>query len=162
MWSHSTLIRLNGTEDKLQTAKLIKDSKSEKTVKLKKAKAILSKAQYSALNTLKDLCMDEAKAKGWHSNATPDIGAFCSNLHGEVSELWEQYRNETLNSLCDKSDKMEENGIDPLTGAEEELADIIIRALDTCAALGIDAGKAVNNKLQYNRTRPHRHGGKIA
>lgn len=164
MWSGNTLTKLNAEqiEQINKTAKMLKEAKYEKKTKVKKAKAILSKAQYTSLNALRDLCMEEAKAKGWHSNATPDIGAFCSNLHGEVSELWEQYRNETLNSLCNKSDKMEENGIDPLTGAEEELADVLIRTLDFFSALNIDVGKAINSKLLYNRTRPHRHGNKIA
>lgn len=53
-------------------------------------------------------------------------------------------------------------GIDPLTCAEEELADVIIRALDTAGTLRIDIDRAVRIKHAYNETRPHRHGGKLA
>lgn len=117
---------------------------------------------YKALNTLRDHCYNESKAKGWHAEAEPNIAAFCANLHGEVSELWESWRAGTLDSLCDKSDKMEACGITPLTCAAEELADVIIRALDTAATLNVDIAEAVEMKLAYNRTRPHRHGGKLA
>ena len=43
-----------------------------------------------------------------------------------------------------------------------ELADAIIRILDTCAAVGIDIDEAVSAKIAYNRTRPFKHGGKLA
>jgi NTP pyrophosphatase (non-canonical NTP hydrolase) len=50
----------------------------------------------------------------------------------------------------------------PLTCIEEELADIIIRTLDTAQAFGVDIDRAVTAKMAYNATRPHRHGGKLA
>jgi NTP pyrophosphatase (non-canonical NTP hydrolase) len=49
-----------------------------------------------------------------------------------------------------------------MTYAEEELADIIIRALDTSHQLGLDINAAVNKKMEYNLTRPYRHGNKKA
>lgn len=132
------------------------------TAKNKKIKEPVNR-DYAALNTLRDFCYAEAKAKGWHTDGVaPHMGNFCANLHGEVSELWESHRNNTLQKLCDKAKKMEESGITPLTCGEEEIADIIIRALDTSAAFNIDVEKAVQNKLAYNRTRSHRHGGKVA
>lgn len=90
-----------------------------------------------------------------------NVGAFVSNLHEECSELWTAYRASSLNELCDKAEKMKEHGIEPLTCAEEELADILIRTLDTCAAFNIDIGRAVKAKMAYNRTRPYRNGNKI-
>jgi NTP pyrophosphatase (non-canonical NTP hydrolase) len=45
---------------------------------------------------------------------------------------------------------------------EEEMADIIIRVLDTAGFFGLDIGEAIRKKLEYNRTRPQRHGGKLA
>ncbi len=47
-------------------------------------------------------------------------------------------------------------------GLASELADIVIRACDSAGALGIDIERAVREKLAYNRSRPHRHGGKRA
>lgn len=43
-----------------------------------------------------------------------------------------------------------------------ELADLLIRVFDTAEAYGIDLEEALQIKAAYNRTRPHRHGGKLA
>ena len=45
---------------------------------------------------------------------------------------------------------------------EEELADIVIRAMDTAVVLGIDLGEAIARKSEYNRQRPFRNGEKLA
>jgi NTP pyrophosphatase (non-canonical NTP hydrolase) len=45
-------------------------------------------------------------------------------------------------------------------GLPFELADVVIRVADLCGALGIDLDAAVREKLEYNRTRTHRHGGR--
>jgi NTP pyrophosphatase (non-canonical NTP hydrolase) len=82
------------------------------------------------------------------------FGEFTSNLHGEVSELWEAWRKGNLKKQCDKPI--------PLSCAAEELADIIIRAMDTAVTLGIDIGAAIASKDSYNQTRPYKHGGKKA
>jgi NTP pyrophosphatase (non-canonical NTP hydrolase) len=48
-----------------------------------------------------------------------------------------------------------------LYGIPSELADIIIRVMDIGGLYGIDIDKAVKEKLQYNESRPYRHGGKV-
>jgi len=45
-------------------------------------------------------------------------------------------------------------------GVPSELADIVIRALDAAGAWGIDLEAIIDEKLAYNITRGHRHGGK--
>lgn len=45
-------------------------------------------------------------------------------------------------------------------GIPSELADTVIRIADMCGFYGIDLQEAVEQKMRYNRTRPHRHGGK--
>jgi NTP pyrophosphatase (non-canonical NTP hydrolase) len=99
--------------------------------------------------------------KGWHDNAV-SVASMVANLHGEASELWEAYRAGKLHDECDKADKMRAAGTPVLTCAEEELADIIIRALDDAYLMGVDIEKALAGKIAFNRTRPHRHGGKLA
>lgn len=47
-------------------------------------------------------------------------------------------------------------------GIPYELADIIIRTLDMFAALHLDADVIVRNKMEFNKTRSFRHGGKRA
>lgn len=46
-------------------------------------------------------------------------------------------------------------------GLPSELADVIIRTLDTAARLGIDIDQAVATKLAFNRTRGWRHGDRL-
>jgi NTP pyrophosphatase (non-canonical NTP hydrolase) len=101
-----------------------------------------------------------AASKGFHDNDKQPgrFAEYCANLHGEVSELWEAYRRGELEKPCDKNVKIVALGLEPLTCAEEELADIIIRAMDTACGLGIDIGRAIEIKCAYNSTRPRMHG----
>ncbi len=43
-------------------------------------------------------------------------------------------------------------------GVPSEMADIIIRTLDACAAWGIDIEAAIHEKVLYNSTRGVKHG----
>ena len=116
-----------------------------------------------ATKAINDLAADvyrNACDKGFHDDdsnrsTVENFGIWTANLHGEVSELWEAARKGHLHQLCDKKGS-------GLTNEEEELADIIIRAFDTATARGIDIGNAILKKHAYNKTRPHRHGGKLA
>lgn len=63
-------------------------------------------------------------------------------IHSEVSEASEAVR---------KLDRQ---------NFEEELADVVIRTLDTSHGLGIDLGPVICAKLKKNRGRGHKHGGK--
>jgi hypothetical protein len=112
------------------------------------------------LNELAEHVYHIAAAHGFHENddSPGRVAEFIANLHGEVSELWEAYRMHELNHPCDKVAKMSE----PLTCAEEELADIIIRALDTACTWNVDIDRAVRVKSEYNETRSYKHGGKAA
>jgi len=47
-----------------------------------------------------------------------------------------------------------------LANLTEELADMLIRLFGMCAALGIDIEAAVQEKHEFNKARPHKHGGK--
>lgn len=119
-------------------------------------------AQSAALASLADHVYGVAKTSGFHSKKKPNVGNFVANLHSEVSEFWEAYRKNQIDDLCDKSEKCESLGFGTLTNGEEELADILIRVLDTAKTLGIDIGRAVRVKDAYNQTRPFRHGNKRA
>ena len=44
----------------------------------------------------------------------------------------------------------------------DELADCIIRIFDFAAANGLDLAAALIDKMEYNRGREYRHGGKVA
>lgn len=45
-------------------------------------------------------------------------------------------------------------------GVPSELADIVIRAMDIAEFYGIDLGRAILEKMEYNQARPYKHGGK--
>lgn len=106
---------------------------------------------------------DLAWVKGWHSKREKEdrfVERSCNNLHDEVSELHEAWRENRLHDYCDKHDAMKAAGLVPLTCLEEELADIIIRALDIALRLDVNIVYAINQKHRFNMTRPRRHGGK--
>jgi NTP pyrophosphatase (non-canonical NTP hydrolase) len=115
------------------------------------------------LNEIADTVHALAWEKGWHSEKEGEdafIERICNNLHDEVSELHEAWRNNELHLPCEKAEKMIEMGIHPLTCIEEEFADIIIRVLDNCRKLGVDIQSAIERKHKFNQGRAHRHGGK--
>lgn len=100
------------------------------------------------LNELAKEIREIALSKGW-DNLTPAIWqdkyivpTFLALIHSETSEGLEAFR---------KNDK--EN-------FKEEMADMLIRVLDLAAGLEIDMDQAVADKMEKNRNRPFRHGGK--
>lgn len=113
----------------------------------------MKQAHAQAINDVATEMHEIAKSKGWHDEDAP-FANFVANLHGEVSEMWEAYRAGKLSAPCDKPVK--------LTCLEEELADIVIRAMDTAAKCGVDLGQAILKKSEYNHARSYRHGGKVA
>lgn len=100
-----------------------------------------------------------AKDNGWWDDA--DIRIVPEKLaliHSEVSEALEEYRNGQMElyfpSKYDDNPKPEGFGV--------ELADAVIRIYDLCGYLGIDLDSLVELKHEYNKSRPYRHGGKLA
>lgn len=107
--------------------------------------------------TLNDLIIEVheiAKSKGWwdEPRSFGDIIALC---HTELSEALDEYREGTPihQTYIPSSGKPE--------GVPVELADVLIRILDACGHYGIDIEFALGAKIEYNKTRPYRHGGKV-
>lgn len=68
-------------------------------------------------------------------------------MHSELSEALEAYR---ANSNDDK--------LTEYKGLDVELADTVIRIFDFCGAYNIPIGKLIGLKLDYNKSRPYKHG----
>lgn len=80
-------------------------------------------------------------------------------MHSEISEALEEYRNgHHSREVYLTKDKQ---GLDKPEGIGIELADAIIRILHFGNIYGINVGALVLMKMEYNETRPARHGGKV-
>lgn len=117
-----------------------------------------------SLNELSDRVHQAAVDNGWYDQ--DNERSFPEHLclfHSEISEALEEYRKGCGPTVTYyKTDPIDGK---PLSAKPEgiptELADLLIRVLDTCGHYGIDIDHAVEMKLAYNATRGHRHGGKV-
>jgi NTP pyrophosphatase (non-canonical NTP hydrolase) len=80
------------------------------------------------------------------------LGSLLALVHSEVSEALECVRRGEYAGTTREDGKPE--------GLPSELADIVIRVMDISGALGINLDSAIRRKMNFNATRPHRHGGK--
>ena len=75
-------------------------------------------------------------------------------MHSELSEALEEVRKPNARPFYLDMDK------DKPEGWAVELADCVIRIMDTCAYYNQDLQGLIEMKMKYNETRPHRHGNK--
>jgi NTP pyrophosphatase (non-canonical NTP hydrolase) len=133
-----------------------------------------------------DFLMEEihtwAKEKGWwdvyrgtsnekvYDPSLRSFGDQMANFHAELSEAWEEYRKSGYSKdmmiysedtqpeqVYNGLDAVRESGLKP-EGLAVELADLIIRLMDTCGAYNIPIVEALILKMEYNANRPYRHG----
>jgi NTP pyrophosphatase (non-canonical NTP hydrolase) len=128
---------------------------------------IMSEEFWEDFRALQDACYLSAEARGFHDqDAMPGDGAELAEISqrlmlivSEVSEAMEELREDgdPRRVYYRTSDVPED---DKELGFRSELADVVIRVLDLAGALGLDLAEALENKMQYNSTRPVMHGGK--
>lgn len=111
------------------------------------------------------------EANGWYASER-SFGDDIALLHSEVSEAYEEYRKGHHPAdryysgsggewprLPDEPETFEPHR--KPEGVPSELADVLIRVLDTCRRYGIDIDAVLAEKLAHNATRGYRHGGKV-
>ncbi len=106
------------------------------------------------INRMVEMAYGNAMHKGWHDEDRT-FGELIALCHSELSEALEDYR-----QGCKPTETFEDPDFKPC-GIPSELADVVIRIADMCGKYGIDLEQAIKTKMEYNRTRPHRHGGKV-
>jgi NTP pyrophosphatase (non-canonical NTP hydrolase) len=94
---------------------------------------------------------------GWFDDDRT-FGEMIALLHSEVSEALEEYRDHGLADVT--STLLVEGQVAKPLGVGSELADVLVRLLDTCERTGIDLEYEFERKLAYNATRGYKHGGK--
>lgn len=109
----------------------------------------------SSLTALQQRIHETARAKGWWDQDRTPAEILCL-IHSEVSEALEEVRNgHGVDEIYFEPQRLKPEGV-PI-----ELADVVIRVLDYLAYIGVDAEKVIQMKVDYNESRPYRHGGKV-
>lgn len=114
-----------------------------------------SRRHFAFIQTIGKLAQEiynTAVEKGWYDKGDRNDFEMIALVHGELSEAVEALR---------KGNPPSEK-IPQFSHAEEEFADAIIRMLDQARKNNWDIGGAILAKMAYNKTRPYRHGNKLA
>lgn len=140
------------------------------------------------IRELQALAYKQSADKGFHDNEPTEGRALLSLnaerialIHSEASEALEELRsgreaNETYyhswklpyslvaevgaSKAQQLIDADNEGKLKKPEGVPSEMADIVIRVLDFCASNDIDLESMITEKLAYNASRGHKHGGK--
>jgi len=109
---------------------------------LEKTLTVLREDNLEDLNAVADRLEDKYGRR--------NTGEALALMHSELSEALEG----------DRHGNPPSEHIPEFSALEEELADVVIRALDFGKGRGLNVAQAVLAKVEYNHNRPYKHGGK--
>lgn len=131
------------------------------------------KSKPMSMNELAKEIHQNAVAHGWWEEER-SFGDIVSLCHSELSEALEEFRAgrpmewhecEIDGFPCDKAtceceDCEGAHFSEKPEGIAVEMADCLIRILDWFGKEGLDVDRIIREKMEYNKSRPYRHGGK--
>lgn len=110
------------------------------------------------MNSMNDLAHEIhiiAEQHGWWEPPHREFGELIMLCVCELSEAVEEFRDHRgVNEIYYRESDGKPEGI-PM-----ELADTIIRILDLCGHYGINIEEVIKVKVEFNKSRPYKHGGK--
>lgn len=120
---------------------------------------------------LQRVCYNLAQSKGFHERwrspleamalVTSEVGEAVEAVRKIASPYEPDYKPELGSYNDDVNNHLSEHiGNDGYSAYAEELADIVIRVMDEADDRNIDLAGAILSKLDYNMSRPHKHGKK--
>lgn len=136
--------------DTFQNLNLSKDARETLEI-------IVSEISKVYLNSLGKEGLETMNSKGFLLQKDFNIDSQLLLIVGEVSEAKEFIRKHGSDEQVLRDMELKEGDGKPLH-FPSELADIILRVTALASFLGIDLDKAVNEKKEYNKTRPYKHG----